>query len=600
MIRRPWFLPFLVLLLASLSALPACKKKKNAEPDNPNPAPPGMGPMPTPDASPAGSSDYLLFTHLNAKSIRDSDLFADIKQAVTKVGGPDTWNKVEGDAVKEIGFKPSDLDSVTVVIPEVPPRGEPKVIAILTSSKAIDKANAAELRGQKPDARGFYKAKRNDVLLHFPDDKTLVFLHPDLAQKYLEGYAKDRSAWPMTPELSKASGGHTLFVAANITKVPREVLNGPGAQQFQALAAAQAVTLTADLKGKDISLGARATFPDAAAAGKAKDTVQQFLGMASAAVEQFMNGKELASTSSLKPVVQAAHRTLKTAKLDVSGSDVTLAAIYKADFDIATAVAEAVQQVQVAAARMKAQNNLRQIGLALHNYESANGRLPIHAIGAKGMPLGNDKDKPLLSWRVAILPYIEQDELYKQFKLNEPWDSPNNKKLIEKMPNVFAPVAKPGKAGYTHLQMVVGPSAMQPGARLTSIIDGTSNTIAVVEAAEPVIWTKPDDVVVPGKDMPKDFKKKFGGQFPGGFNVAMWDGSVRFVPDSVSERTLWSAITPAGGEVLGPDWDGGAPGRPGGPGATPPGFPGVRPGGVVPPRPPGPPVPPAGPGGIKK
>ena len=76
-------------------------------------------------------------------------------------------------------------------------------------------------------------------------------------------------------------------------------------------------------------------------------------------------------------------------------------------------------------------NNLKQIALAFHSYHDATNGLP-----------GNitDKDgKPLLSWRVAILPYVEESELYRQFKLEEPWDSANNKKLIEKMPGLYAP-----------------------------------------------------------------------------------------------------------------------------------------------------------------
>jgi prepilin-type processing-associated H-X9-DG protein len=87
-----------------------------------------------------------------------------------------------------------------------------------------------------------------------------------------------------------------------------------------------------------------------------------------------------------------------------------------------------------------------------------------------------------------------------------------------------------------------------------SFTDGTSNTIAVAEAAQPVIWTKPDDIMLTGKEVPKDLKKKFGGLHPGGFNVVMWDGSVRFVKDSVSDINLQRAINPRDGQVLGPDW----------------------------------------------
>src|SRR5439155_11226502 len=130
--------------------------------------------------------------------------------------------------------------------------------------------------------------------------------------------------------------------------------------------------------------------------------------------------------------------------------------------------------------------------------------------------------------------------------------------------------------------------ALRPGMRYPAgIPDGTSNTIAVVEVAEPVIWTKPADVDLPAKLNPGDLKKKFGGQFPGGFNVAMWDGSVRFVPDTVSERTLANALNPRDGQVLGADWDSGFAPPPPPKGAVPPKGP-------VPPKRAAPPVPPSG------
>ena len=69
-----------------------------------------------------------------------------------------------------------------------------------------------------------------------------------------------------------------------------------------------------------------------------------------------------------------------------------------------------------------------------------------------------------------------------------------------------------------------------------------------------MIWTKPDDVMFPAKELPKDFRRKFGGEFPGGFHACLWDGSVRFIPDSVSDRTLSFALNPADGFPLGNDW----------------------------------------------
>jgi prepilin-type processing-associated H-X9-DG protein len=547
MTRRPRFVPLAVLLFACLAVLTACKKK-------PTESDPGPAPDPAPAPPAAVSSDYVLFAHLRAKDVRDSALFAEVKQAVAKADGSAEWDKVEEEAGKEIGVKPTDIDSVTVFVTEVPARGEPKAVLIVAANTPINKAAAGRLGKAKPDARGFYKVGGGG-LLHFPDDKTLVMVHPDLAQQYLDGYAKDRSGWPMTADLTRAASGHTLYATVNVQKLPLHDLPKREVKEFGPLLKAQTVTLTANLKGKEVRVAGRASFPDAATAGQAKDKAQEFIGMATAQVEKVMTGKGAGELGALQPAVKEAHRALKAAKVDVSGSDLTVAAGYKADFDIGAVVADAVKRIREASVRMTASNSLRQIGLGLHNYSSAHGVMPVHGVGPKGAPLKNAKEKPLLSWRVALLPFIEQGNLYRQFKHDEPWDSEHNKKLIPQMPKVYAP-AKPGKPGYTHLQMVIGPSAMQPTAARfpNSFPDGTSNTIAVVEAAEPVVWTKPDDVMLPGKELPKDLKKRFGGLHPGGFNVLLWDGSVRFIRDSVSDRTLGIALNPSDGMVLPSDW----------------------------------------------
>ena len=209
----------------------------------------------------------------------------------------------------------------------------------------------------------------------------------------------------------------------------------------------------------------------------------------------------------------------------------------------------AVQKVRMAAARMQGQNNLKQIALAIHNYEAAYGNLP-HDI--------TDKDgKPILSWRVAILPFIEQDNLYKQFKLDEPWDSEHNKKWSETVIKVFtsphAPL--PFEPGMTQYKAFAGPGTIfEPGKviRFADILDGTSNTIMVVESGEPIPWAKPGDIPYdPKKPLPK-----LG--LPGGanlLNVAMGDGSVRTLNlKTLTEKTLRNAITRDDGNVLGEDF----------------------------------------------
>ncbi|MCE9565906.1 MAG: DUF1559 domain-containing protein [Planctomycetes bacterium] len=209
----------------------------------------------------------------------------------------------------------------------------------------------------------------------------------------------------------------------------------------------------------------------------------------------------------------------------------------------------AVMKVREAAARMQSQNNLKQIAIAVHAYNDANGHLPQDIVDKNG--------KPLLSWRVAILPYIEQDALYKQFKLDEPWDSANNKQWSQMTIKTFlspnAVLASP--AGKTNYQGFVGPGTIfEPGKKITfaGITDGLSNTIMVVETADGVDWAKPGGIPFdPKKPLPK-LTSVSGNGF---MNVAMGDGSVRTVSlKTITEKTLKAAITRNGGEVLGDDW----------------------------------------------
>jgi hypothetical protein len=201
-----------------------------------------------------------------------------------------------------------------------------------------------------------------------------------------------------------------------------------------------------------------------------------------------------------------------------------------------------------AAYRMHSSNNLKQLALALHNYEACFGRLPQDVVGKDG--------KPLLSWRVLLLPFIEQDNLFKLVKMDEPWDGPTNKTLLESMPKLFAsPRVTMKVTGHTVYQGFSGPGTVfERGIKplkFADILDGTSNTIFVVEASVAVPWTKPIDLPFdPKADLP-DFGKAYNG-VP---LVGVLDGSVRALDvTKVSPKTLKAAITRAGGEVMGPDW----------------------------------------------
>jgi hypothetical protein len=202
--------------------------------------------------------------------------------------------------------------------------------------------------------------------------------------------------------------------------------------------------------------------------------------------------------------------------------------------------------------------NLELIAIAIHNYHDTYKVLPTNQ-------LSNDK-KPLLSWRVQILPFIERNRpltapdvpfvpeenaLFKQFKLDEPWDSDHNKKLIEKMPKIYAPVRGKFDPGMTFYQAFGGSNGwLKPGAKFVgSFPDGMSNTLLAAEAAKPVIWTKPDDLVFNGKDVPG-----LGGLFDGKFHAAMGSGEVERFRKGIEADTLKRLIDPADGKGLPGDY----------------------------------------------
>jgi prepilin-type processing-associated H-X9-DG protein len=202
----------------------------------------------------------------------------------------------------------------------------------------------------------------------------------------------------------------------------------------------------------------------------------------------------------------------------------------------------AVQSARDAARRMQSSNNLRQLIISFHNFHDSFSRFPTRTVK-------DDDGKSLLSWRVELLPFLGETELYNEFHRDEPWDSEHNKELIERMPAFYRHPNSKAEPGMTvYLAPYNGETVWDlESPMIQKITDGTSNTIMIVEVDDSaaVPWTKPDDF-----DLSEGNLLEVLGQSVGGGNCAFADGSVRFISENIDKETLKALMTSAGGEVV--------------------------------------------------
>lgn len=201
----------------------------------------------------------------------------------------------------------------------------------------------------------------------------------------------------------------------------------------------------------------------------------------------------------------------------------------------------AVQAVREAARRAACTNNMKQITLALHNYESQYGQFPPAYVA--------DKDgKPLYSWRVLILPYMDHDYLYQQFNLDEPWDSPANRAVSQAAISLFqCPSDSSNQQGSnkTNYVMIVGQGCISDGPtgkRMRDVPDGLSKTIILAEVANPDIsWAEPRDLdaaTMSYQINDPSGQECISSNHPRVANVAFADGSVHVLSESTSPQTV--------------------------------------------------------------
>jgi hypothetical protein len=527
-----------LVLLATLALSPRSPvtgaQPPNAQPGNKNPLSSGLQFVP---------ADAAFFLYVDFAKIWDSPVAKDIRKL-----DPKTFDLLSGMAKGEFGITPEDVKSVVFIAPNLRERSASESFAlVLTFHKGFDKA--------KLQAGAEKLIPRNAKLkVVSPDDRTALVLF-NLKEEELAAQQAGQSV-PLSDALKAAASGKYAAVAgitpANLSEdLQRDDLPDLYGR-IQPLFKALSITATLDL-GKTGTLDVRVKTGTAGQAVDCEKALGAFVALLQEELAGFIKELDVAKDPTLKDLVtllKAAGTAAKGAKFSTLGNEARLTISLSGDLPFNGAYLAARKKVEEELDVRRSANNLKQIGRACHEYsDSHNGTMPPAAVCDKN-------GKPILSWRVVILPYIGEEKLYKEFKLDEPWDSDHNKKLLAKMPKVYAipGKTKPGETD-TYYRVFVGDGAgfdwLTPKRFPFDFPDGTSNTILCVTANEAVPWTKPDELLF---DPAKDNGKLFGNVVHGRYQVGMFDGWAVTLKKLPSRETINALITRDGGEVIGNDF----------------------------------------------
>jgi hypothetical protein len=439
--------------------------------------------------------------------------------------------------------------------------GAPVVVA--TTRQKLDEAMLRKTLGAKAGReerrldRSSFEAPGLFQRIVLLDDRTILFLprdldHDSLGKAFESRFLARKPDGLLAATLADAAG-HDLAIALDLRGFD-SLLNQfdlDGNKQiapFLGLAKAKTAMLTADFD-KSAKVRLAFSFADAESAKRAEPVLRNGLK----ALNDNLNGESHPFDRIEKASVAWLTRLLKDVKVATSGAELTATADVPFADDLAKLVAALPKRLASTRDERKAMNNLKQLALAMHNFESAIGRLP-GDVTLEG-------DKPTAwSWRVQILPYVEQDLIYKQLDFTKSWDDPANLKLLEgfEMPKVFELPGREAPKGHTYYRIFSLPknskATVRPffkegerGPNLAGILDGTSNTFMIVEAGEAVPWYKVDLLPYDGK-LPLPV---IGDPDTDRLVVAFGDGSVRsFRPSRLSEKLVRALITIDGGEVF--------------------------------------------------
>jgi hypothetical protein len=491
--------------------------------------------------------DAALFAHFSAGNLWDHPAVAELRKTYAK-----ELEKLLQEIEKETGLRPEQIQSATFHYPKFPqgPGDEALFVLQIVTKKPF--VQATLLKGFRPkdeNAKGDVIRLRENMVVHLTGDRHFTVLHESLLEDFKKGPAKSGDGVMADAIAAAKSGKNALVVGLDPATLPPDIFANapPELQPFLPLLKSKSIMLQANLD-KELSAEVRFAADSEEKAIESERSFNLLMKLADDGLTTLIKDeKPDEEIKPLIPTLMQLQKVVQGIKAVRQGTVITAKASIQADPKLAQPLLGLFLKPMAASARAQSSNNLKQIGLALHNYHDTNGVLPAAAIVDK-------KGKPLLSWRVAILPYIEQDNLYRQFKLDEPWDSEHNLKLSKMVVKTYQlPYGerKKGEEHFTHYRAFVGnATAFDPiqGHKFpASFPDGTSNTIFAVEAAEGVPWSKPDDIEF---DIQKPMLKHL--RFEKGPCMLLFcDGSVRAVTEKLKEDILKLLIQRNDGQPIG-------------------------------------------------
>jgi prepilin-type processing-associated H-X9-DG protein len=466
---------------------------------------------------------------------------------------------------KELGIDPVDVEQLLLVI-DAPQAGPPRFGLVVRFTRPYQigaiklPGNVALTDAQLQDRP--YRQPPNPILpgLYMPDDQTLI-VASDAMLKAMLANKQQPTEGPLSRAVARtglAADATAVVVLAPIRPMlSAQLAEAPvpppfaGVKRMPQLIDVATLELTVTRQPK-VSLALLA--PTKAAAQELENLTKQLMSTG----QQMILAQLTSEMKSDDPVAQAgvqyAERMIRRMfemfqpqrkdKLLLVSQEGAIANQTAVIGVLVALLLPAVQAASEAARRMQSANNLKQIALAMFNYHDTDKQFPPRSSVS---PDG----KPLLSWRVRLLPFLEQQTLYEQFHLGEAWNSEHNKKLIDKMPAVYRnPSAKPSKSHASYL-VPVGKGTIFEGTEglpMKSIRDGSSNTVLVLEVNEEasVVWTQPSDLKInPDKPL-----LGLGKAHPGGFNVALADGSVHFISANIDPQVFLQMLMMADGQPI--------------------------------------------------